>query len=139
MTDAADTRSRTMRAVRSTGTGPELVVRRLVTDLGFRYRLHRADILGKPDLAFIGRRKLIFVNGCFWHGHGCQRGARMPKSNAEYWSAKIGRNVARDQHNVHELRRIGWTVMTIWECELKSSSETRRRLHDFLGATSHGD
>src|ERR1700735_5319447 len=86
------TRSSTMRAVKSKDTRPEMHVRRIVYALGYRYRLHRKDLPGKPDLAFIGRRKAIFVNGCFWHGHDCPRGSRAPKTNQAYWTAKISRN-----------------------------------------------
>lgn len=111
-------RSAIMRAVRSKDTGPEMIVRRLVHGLGFRYRLHRRDLPGAPDLVFAGRRKIVFVHGCFWHGHDCARGARRPKANADYWLAKIGRNVERDRRNLHLLEAAGWRVLTIWECEL---------------------
>lgn len=111
-------RSQIMRSVRSTDTQPELAVRRMVHALGYRYRLYRKDLPGCPDVAFIGRRKVIFVHGCFWHGHICRRGARHPKTNAEYWKEKIARNVRRDVSNESLLTSSGWEVLTIWECEL---------------------
>lgn len=110
-----------MRAVRSQDTKPELVVRRLVHLLGFRFRLHRKDLPGKPDLVFSGRRRVIFVHGCFWHGHDCTRGARVPKTNSEYWLAKISRNRLRDQRVRQELDDAGWQILTVWECELSSA------------------
>ncbi|TAU43901.1 DNA mismatch endonuclease Vsr (plasmid) [Rhizobium ruizarguesonis] len=117
MTDSR--RSAIMRAVKSKDTAPEMIVRRLVHSLGFRYRLHRKDLPGKPDLIFPARRKVIFVHGCFWHGHDCSRGARKPKSNADYWHAKIARNVERDGRNNEALQKAGWDVMTVWECDTK--------------------
>lgn len=121
-----------MRAVKSRDTTPEMLVRRAVTALGARYRLHRKDLPGAPDLAFPGRRKVIFVHGCFWHGHDCARGARMPKTNRDYWRAKIARNRARDEKNRLAYQAKGWEVLTIWECETKSS-QLRARLRRFLG------
>lgn len=112
-------RSAIMQAVKSKDTAPEMIVRRLVHSLGFRYRLHRKDLPGKPDLIFPARRKVIFVHGCFWHGHDCSRGARKPKSNADYWHAKIARNVERDGRNNEALQKAGWDVMTVWECDTK--------------------
>ena len=110
-----------MRAVRSRNTTPEMIVRRAATALGYRYRLHKAELPGKPDLVFGPRRKVIFVHGCFWHGHDCPRGARTPKTNADYWRAKIARNVARDRENLVALERAGWRVLTIWECSTRKS------------------
>jgi DNA mismatch endonuclease (patch repair protein) len=117
-----------MRAVRSRDTGPELAVRKLLRAFAPGYRLHRADLPGKPDIAY-GRRKLaIFVHGCFWHGHDCPRGARAPKANAEYWHAKIARNRARDAANVEKLAALGWRVVTVHECELKDAAALRDKL-----------
>ncbi|MBW8636651.1 very short patch repair endonuclease [Hoeflea sp. WL0058] len=112
-----------MRAVKSRDTAPEMVVRRLVHALGYRYRLHRRDLPGVPDLVFPGRRKVVFVHGCFWHGHDCPRGARAPKTNADYWRAKIARNTARDARNAQALTDAGWRVLTVWECE---TAKTKR-------------
>lgn len=129
-TDSA--RSAIMRAVKSKDTAPEMIVRRLVHALGFRYRLHREDLPGRPDLTFSSRRKVVLVNGCFWHGHQCARGARQPKTNSDYWRAKINRNVGRDCRNAELLQGAGWQVLTIWECETSKSrapalEETLRR------------
>ncbi|TCO10199.1 T/G mismatch-specific endonuclease [Camelimonas lactis] len=108
-----------MRAVRSVDTRPEMVVRRLLHAMGYRYRLHRRDLPGAPDIVFPGRRKLIFVHGCFWHGHDCARGARMPAANADYWRSKIARNLVRDADHLAALRQAGWQALVIWECQLK--------------------
>lgn len=110
-------RSRIMRAVLSKDTAPELAVRKFVHSLGYRFRLHRADLPGKPDLTFASLRTVIFVNGCFWHGHSCKRGNRQPKTNAEYWYAKICRNRERDAKVKRTLSSHGWRVITVWECE----------------------
>lgn len=123
-----------MRAVRSTDTKPEMRVRRLAHRLGYRFRLHRADLPGTPDLVFAGRRKVIFVHGCFWHGHDCRRGARQPKANAGYWRAKIERNAARDVASAEALRAAGWAVLVLWECELKDETALADRLCAFLDA-----
>lgn len=128
-------RRRIMQAVRSKDTKPELAVRKLVCGLGYRYRLHRSDLPGKPDLAFIGRRKAVFVHGCFWHGHTCPRGARTPKENQEYWVGKIARNRERDQDHLAALDALGWKSLVIWECELKEPGRVRDRLEAFLKAS----
>jgi len=118
--------------VRSTDTKPELAVRRVAHQLGYRYRLHRKDLPGTPDLAFIGRRKAVFVHGCFWHGHDCARGARTPKKNSAYWIEKITRNKARDRRHLTALAALGWQSLVIWECELKEPTNVSRRLTVFL-------
>lgn len=133
MPETPSQRRRTMQAVKSENTTPELVVRRSAHRLGYRYRLHQRDLPGTPDLVFSGRRKIIFVNGCFWHGHGCARGARTPINNREYWEQKIERNKARDRRAVAALRRGGWGVLVIWECELRDALGLARRLGRFLG------
>lgn len=127
-------RSAVMRAVKSKDTAPEMVVRRLVHRLGFRFRLHREDLPGKPDLVFPSRRKILLVNGCFWHGHECSRGNRQPKKNADYWRSKIAQNVDRDVRNQTALSEIGWEVLTIWECEISKAKMDilGDKLKDFL-------
>ena len=125
-------RSATMRAVKSRDTTPELTVRALLRRFAPFYRLHRKDVAGNPDIAYLGRKRAIFVHGCFWHGHDCARGARLPKANADYWRAKIDRNRARDAANVERLRARGWDALTIWECELKDLDALERRLRAFL-------
>ena len=117
-----------MRRVGSKDTGPELAVRRLLTALGLRYRLHRKDLPGAPDIVLPGRRLALFVHGCFWHGHDCKRGARAPKTNADYWRAKIARNVARDAASLAALADLGWWAEVIWECELKTPDALTERL-----------
>lgn len=130
----SERRSATMRAVKSRDTKPEMRVRRLLHRAGYRYRLHAADLPGSPDIVFRGRRKAVFVHGCFWHGHDCKRGARMPATNVEYWRRKIGRNVERHARSLEALAADGWTVLTLWECELKDEAALRARLEAFLGA-----
>jgi DNA mismatch endonuclease (patch repair protein) len=120
-----------MRAVRAKHTKPEMIVRRLVRGLGFRYRLLRADLAGKPDLVFAGLRAVILVHGCFWHQHHCRRGDRRPASNVAYWLPKLARNVARDRANARKLRALGWRVLTVWECQTTKTS-IRVRIERFL-------
>lgn len=125
-------RSENMRHIRSTDTKPEKTVRSLLHKLGYRFRLHRADLPGKPDIAFPSRNRVIFVHGCFWHQHrGCIDG-RIPKSRVEYWQAKLLRNKARDASNRRRLRRMGWESFVIWECEVRNQGQTVTRLRDFL-------
>lgn len=127
-----DQRSDIMRAVGSVDTEAEMAVRKLVHLLGYRYRLHRKDLPGRPDLAFPGRRKAIFVHGCFWHQHpGCKHAA-IPASNVEYWLRKFKRNVARDQSNVAALAEMGWASLVIWECELRDHVHLVGHIKDFL-------
>jgi len=121
-----------MARVRSRDTTPELLVRSILAGLGYRYRLHRKDLPGNPDIAFIGRRKAIFVSGCFWHGHDCKRGARVPKTNTDYWTAKIARNRARDRATLAALDAMGWSALTLFECELRVKTELSNRLQHFL-------
>ena len=125
-------RSANMRAVKGRDTGPELIVRRLAHRIGYRFRLHRADLPGKPDLAFPGRRAVIFVHGCFWHGHSCKRGSVRPKANAAFWAAKLGRNVERDTSQLSRLKAAGWRALVLWECELKDAGRLAARIMRFL-------
>ena len=125
-------RSENMRAIRSKDTLPELAVRSLVHKLGYRFRLHRKDLPGKPDLAFPVRRKVIFVHGCYWHSHGCKTGL-IPKSNRDFWLPKLRRNKARDRKNLEALAQQGWDALVIWQCELKDSGSLSLRVKRFLG------
>jgi len=125
-------RSAIMRAVKSRDTSPELAVRALLRSFAPGYRLHRKDIPGNPDIAYVGRRQAIFVHGCFWHGHDCARGARMPKANADYWRAKIARNRVRDEAHLARLAELGWRALTVWECELKDRDALERKLREFV-------
>lgn len=121
-----------MRAVKSRDTRPEMLTRRMIHAMGYRYRLHRKDLPGKPDMVFPSKRKAIFIHGCFWHGHDCARGARVPKSNRDYWETKIRRNRERDTQSEAALKRDGWRVLTVWECQMKDEEALRKRLRQFL-------
>ncbi|MGZ6037327.1 MAG: very short patch repair endonuclease [Phenylobacterium sp.] len=125
-------RSAVMRRVKGKDTSPERAVRKALTALGARYRLHRKDLPGKPDVAMPGRRLALFVHGCFWHGHDCARGSRVPKQNRDYWVGKVERNRARDAKNREALAALGWRVESIWECELKDPGALRERLEALL-------
>lgn len=127
-------RSENMRRIRSKDTAPELAVRKLCRELGFTgYRIHRKDLPGKPDLAWIGRKLAIFVHGCFWHGHDCAEGIRKPKTNRSYWIPKIRRNQQRDNENVIALHQAGWKVLVVWECEIAGERRLVKRLERLLG------
>jgi DNA mismatch endonuclease (patch repair protein) len=125
-------RSWLMGRVKSKNTAVELVVRRLIFGMGFRYRLHDKNLDGRPDIVFAGRRKVIFVNGCFWHGHvGCNKG-RLPKSNVAEWSAKIQKNKLRDRNSIKALRSKGWNTLSVWQCEIKNLELLAKRLYEFI-------
>jgi len=131
--DAAK-RSAVMRAVKSSDTAPERAVRAAVRAAGYgrRYRLNGAHLQGKPDLVFTSLSKVVFVHGCFWHGHDCKRGARQPKDNAAYWRAKIERNRVRDLASLRALKGDGWSALVIWECETRDEAALTRRVRSFL-------
>jgi DNA mismatch endonuclease (patch repair protein) len=124
-------RSKMMARVRSKNTEPERKVRRLVYAMGFRYRLHVRNLAGTPDMVFRKLRKAIFVHGCFWHGHTCARGSA-PSSNVNFWLQKIAANRCRDHRSQELLRANGWSVLTVWECELKDTGQVKNRLARFL-------
>lgn len=125
-------RSRNMSAIRSRNTSPEMAVRKLVHGLGYRFRLHRKDLPGTPDLVFPSRRAVVFVHGCYWHGHGCPRGGAGSKTNQSYWGPKIARNRDRDEVATARLIESGWRVLTVWECEVGSPAVLSERLIGFL-------
>ncbi|HZQ12595.1 MAG TPA: DNA mismatch endonuclease Vsr [Pseudolabrys sp.] len=125
-------RSANMRAIRSTGMKPEILVRKIVHKLGHRFRLHRRDLPGKPDLVFGPKRKVIFVHGCFWHQHSNCIDGRVPKSNLGYWKAKLARNIERDAENINALKLSGWQPLVIWECETKNITKVSTRIKRFL-------
>jgi DNA mismatch endonuclease (patch repair protein) len=125
-------RSAIMRAVKSKDTKPEIKVRSLIHRLGYRFRLHRKDIPGTPDIVFPGQHKVIFIHGCFWHGHDCKRGGRVPQENRDYWEKKIERNKQRDTINVDALQQLRWKILVIWECEIAHSQDLTKKLMDFL-------
>lgn len=125
-----------MARIRSSDTKPEMLVRRLAHALGYRFRLHRRDLPGKPDLVFPGRQSVIFVHGCFWHQHpdpAC-RDARPPRSRTEYWGPKLQRTAERDAENTARLEAGGWRVLVLWECELKDHDVVEERIRQFLGS-----
>jgi len=126
-------RSYCMSRIRSVDTKPELVVRRAVHAMGYRFRLHRRDLAGRPDLVLPRHRKLIFVHGCFFHRHRCKYGRPRPKTNAQFWAKKFAENVERDRRNLLKLRHDGWTVCVVWECETRQAGRLTKKLEAFLG------
>ena len=135
MTDVVsrEVRSRIMARVRSKDTKPEMMVRRLLHGLGYRYRLHRSDLPGRPDLVFPRRSKIVFVHGCFWHSHSDCPNVRLPTSNQDYWSSKLESNKERDKRNLRQLESAGWMTTVVWECELGDLESVASRLVAFLG------
>jgi DNA mismatch endonuclease, patch repair protein len=127
-------RSERMRRVKGRDTKPELKLRKLVWGLGYRYRKHRKDVPGQPDLAFVSRKRVIFLHGCFWHRHDCRSGQRLPKSRVKFWSEKFGRNAERDAIVAKSLRLAGWKSLVVWECELRRPRSVERRIRRFLDA-----
>ncbi|TXM66642.1 DNA mismatch endonuclease Vsr [Methylobacterium sp. WL12] len=133
---STERRSANMRAIRSSNTKPEILVRVLLREIGFPgYRLHKRNLPGKPDIVFVGRKKAIFVHGCFWHGHDCAVGIRRPTTRPEYWLPKISGNQERDARKVRELCAAGWDVLTIWECQTRDLAGLKMQLASFLGVT----
>ena len=128
----SEQRRRIMRSVKTENTWPEMVVRRVLHGMGYRYRLHRKDLPGRPDIVFGPRRKIIFVHGCFWHGHGCPKG-RLPKSRLDYWQPKIAANRERDRSKEGQLRAMGWSVLVVWQCETSDRDALALRLQEFVG------
>lgn len=129
-----EARSRVMSRIRGKNTVPEMVVRRIAHRLGYRFRLHRRDLPGSPDLVFPGRRKVVFVHGCYWHRHSGCRLAYTPKSNMEFWNRKFDANQARDKAAIEQLQQLGWDVLVIWECEAKALDLVASRLRTHLEA-----
>lgn len=142
MTDtlSARERSKRMGRVRNKDTRPEMLVRSLTHRLGYRFRLHRKDLPGRPDLVFPSRKKVVFVHGCFWHRHPLPdcRLARMPKSKLDFWEPKLRGNRERDIENERRLHNLGWSVLTIWECQLGDLDDLQARLQGFLEGISNG-
>jgi len=123
-----------MSRVRGVDSAAELTVRRIAHRMGFRYRKHRRDLPGCPDLVFAGRRKVVFVHGCFWHRHDCPAGRRWPKSRLDFWTSKLERNKERDAETLRRLTEAGWEALVIWECETADTRATEFRLSSFLNA-----
>ncbi|OEO31092.1 very short patch repair endonuclease [Devosia insulae DS-56] len=128
-------RSWNMARIPSKGSRPEMRVRRLLYSMGFRYRLHRMDLPGRPDIVFATKRKIVQVHGCYWHGHGCARDHK-PTSSEAYWSEKIAKNRTRDERSMKLLSELGWDVLVVWECEIDRIDQLRLRLRDFLSQAS---
>lgn len=135
MTDvfSPEKRSAVMRRVKGRDTAPEIAVRRMLRAAGVGYRLGGSGLPGKPDIVMQGRRTVVFVHGCFWHGHDCARGSRKPRANAGYWTAKLARNVARDRQVVAKLTNDGWRVVTVWECGLKAPDAASKLVAEVTG------
>ena len=131
-------RSEIMRSVKSKNTTPEMTVRKLVFSMGYRYRLHRRDLPGSPDMVFPGRKKVIFVHGCFWHGHSCKKGMP-PKSRLDYWLPKITENRERDRKALIALRRNKWKVLVVWQCQIGNFGKLKRRLRNWLDRNHSSD
>lgn len=140
MTDnlTSEGRSANMSRIRSQNTIPEMIVRRTVHRMGFRYRLHAADLPGKPDLVFPKLSSIIEVRGCFWHQHPRCIDSHIPKSHKEYWRPKLVKNMQRDCQNERKLRQLGWRVLVIWECEVRNLSKISNRIRRFLGVWPPG-
>jgi len=134
MTDTltAERRSQNMSRIGSKHTLPEMAVRKMVHAMGYRYRLHGKDLPGKPDLVFRGRKKVIFVHGCFWHLHSSCREGRIPSTRSEYWAPKLNRNQSRDANHLNALRAAGWQVLIVWECEIRDLDPLKDRIRRFL-------
>lgn len=126
-------RTNLMRRIRSKDTSPEIKIRKLIHSMGYRYRLHAKELPGKPDIAFRPKNKVIFVHGCFWHQHKGCKDNHIPKSNVDYWAPKLEKTIKRDAMNKRKLKRDGWDVLTIWECEVeKKLLSTKKRILGFL-------
>ena len=125
-------RSFNMSRIRNRDTRPEMVVRSMIHRLGFRYRLHKPDLPGKPDIVLVRHHKIIDVNGCFFHMHKCRYGSVVPATNAKFWQTKRLSNVERDRRNLRALRRQGWKVMIVWECEARKPDSLLQKLQHFL-------
>lgn len=134
MTDVLtpEQRRRNMSSIKGRNTKPEMLVRSMIHRMGYRYRLHRSDLPGKPDLVFPGRRKIVLVHGCFWHMHNCRYGNVVPKTNAEFWQKKRSGNVERDKVVLEQLEHLGWKVFTVWECWTRDKELLQQRVTEFL-------
>ena len=132
MQQSKDKRSQIMRAVKGKNTAPELLVRKIIFSLGYRYRLHASHLPGTPDIYFTKKQKAIFIHGCFWHGHTCKRGNRIPSTNKDYWITKIENNIKRDERAITLLSEKGWSVLVVWECGLKDLTHLSNSLRTFM-------
>lgn len=126
-----------MARVKNKNTAPEIIVRRMLHRLGYRFRLHRRNLPGNPDIVLPRYQAVVFVHGCFWHGHDCRRGKR-PASHTDFWNTKLDRNIERDKYNAVLLQELGWKVLVVWECWTKDQEELQSRLTTFLNSGSSG-
>ena len=113
-------------------TSPEMLIRRLVYSLGYRYRLHKKNLPGCPDLVFLSRKKVIFVNGCYWHRHKCKKGYSMPKTKHAFWQSKFSKTIKRDKRKYKDLKKLGWKMLVVWECQLKNIETVKAKIVNFL-------
>ena len=136
MTDTLTKSQRFICMSRNTGTNTntEMLVRHLIYSLGYRYRLHRRDLPGCPDMVFPSYRKVIFVNGCYWHRHKCKKGRSFPETRKQFWNSKFERTKQRDKENQKKLKKLGWKVLIIWECRIKNPDKLKTQIIDFLGS-----
>ena len=125
-------RKHCMRQVKSKDTRPEIVVRKLISLMGYRYRLHRKDLPGCPDLVFSVGKKVIFINGCYWHRHTCKKGRSKPETNKDFWRTKFYRTKQRDKENRKKLKKLGWQILTIWECQIKNVEKLKKMVTEFI-------
>lgn len=130
-TRTPEQRRKIMQSVGTRNTGPELAVRQVLHGMGYRYGLHRKDLAGSPDIVLTARKKIIFVHGCFWHGHSCEKG-KLPKSRTDYWQSKIERNKERDLSNISALNEKGWRTLIVWQCQTRRTDALRSILSEFL-------
>lgn len=128
----ADRRSEIMRRIRSKDTSIEMTIRRLVHGMGYRYRLHAKDLPGSPDLVFRGRRKIILVHGCFWHRHRKCPLSSTPKTRVDFWKEKFEKNMVRDRRNLRELKKLGWSILVVWQCEIKDKDKLEKKIRLFI-------
>ena len=131
---SAEERSAQMGRVRSKDSKAELALRSWAHRLGYRFRLHRRDVPGQPDISIRSRRKAVFLHGCFWHRHDCPSGRRLPKSRVSFWTEKLEQNRRRDVETLRRLGELGWTALVVWECEMRDRAAVERKLSDFLDA-----
>ena len=129
---SAEQRSYCMSLIRSTNTNPEIIVRSLIHQLGYRYALHKRNLPGQPDIVLTRHKKIIFVHGCFWHMHKCRYGKVIPQTHRKYWQTKRLGNVTRDRKNIKELKTLGWKILIIWECQTRNISKLTTMLYRFL-------
>lgn len=125
-------RSAHMAKIKSKNTKPEVLLRKALHALGYRYRLHDRKLPGKPDLVFPSRKKVVFINGCFWHGHDCPVGSRLPKTNTEFWRDKRAKNQARDERQLAQLDLLGWESLVVWECDVKAAQGVPIEVREYL-------